>query len=278
MALVQQGSRCATCGIVDFLPIVCTACTNEYCRDHIHQHVCTPAPAQPATPDRDAPVTHLARCALESCDNPSLDSMSSQSSVLCDACKLAFCAYHREPASHNCVPLPQEPVPQRNAEAHALLRRYFLDIPQRSSASSQSSSRISRPPADPARSARYEALEMMKLRHRAKPADTREPNLAQHNRVHVRVNQLGRPAADNKLLWFKKSISAGRAIDLCAALYNIPRDHNSPQLALFAVQPSDRSALVRLENERALEDQVTDGLNLILAPADTAAASTTTAE
>ncbi|KAH7103786.1 hypothetical protein BKA62DRAFT_742232 [Auriculariales sp. MPI-PUGE-AT-0066] len=286
----QVGVKCAVCSLVDFLPILCAACGQELCKDHIHNHQCLTA-TQPAPHE---PSQKLARCALESCDKPSLDSLSTATSVLCDGCKLAFCAYHREPSSHNCVPIQQEREEPKNAEARALLERYFRDIPKQSGSSAQSTvARTPKPPTDPTKLARYEALELMKLRHRAKPADPKDLNVPQPDRVHVRVNQIGRPAADNKLLWFKKvciptpergdlvahystqSISTGRAVDLCAALFNLNR---SAPLALFAVTSSaDSQTLDRLPNDKALADLVFDGTNLILASPDTNISTATTA-
>ena len=133
-------------------------------------------------------------------------------SVLCERPSLALAttvsthflqSSHREGDSHHCNPPKQEPTEPKNAEAHALLDRYFRDIPQKPAASS-ATPRTPKLPTDPVKLARYEALELMKLRHRAKPADPKETNVAQPDRVHVRVNQVGRPAADAKLLWFKK--------------------------------------------------------------------------
>ncbi|EJD53422.1 hypothetical protein AURDEDRAFT_180921 [Auricularia subglabra TFB-10046 SS5] len=281
MSLVDVGSRCSSCGTVDFLPIRCAICTREYCGNDIHGHPCSPPHPEPQ-PAPPAPVQsqRLERCAFQPCDRLSLDSMSVHAQVLCPACARAFCAYHREPASHQCVPLPHEPEEPRNAEARAILRKHFPDLPQQSS---PAPSRTQKPITDPAKLRRLEALEVMKLRHRAKPADPRDTNVPQQNRIHVRVNLRNRPPGDNKLLWFKKarsaptlishpltpspqSVSTGRAVDLCATLFNINR---TGELALYEIRPTTPSALVRLPNERALEDSVSDGTNLILAaPAD----------
>jgi len=85
----EIGARCTACGLVDFLPITCTACGNVLCKEHIHNHQCAAPVPTPVPMD---PSQKLSRCALEGCEKPSLDSLSSATSVLCDGCKLAFCA------------------------------------------------------------------------------------------------------------------------------------------------------------------------------------------
>lgn len=42
MSLLNVGTRCHTCALVDFLPLTCPSCAHVFCRDHAQRHECVP--------------------------------------------------------------------------------------------------------------------------------------------------------------------------------------------------------------------------------------------
>ncbi|XP_006889790.1 PREDICTED: AN1-type zinc finger protein 2A [Elephantulus edwardii] len=134
MEFPDLGKHCAkgTCRQLDFLPITCAACKQDFCKDHysfaahscpfafkkdIHVPVCplcnSPIPVKKGElPDvvvskhmdqncRSIPglgrkkiFTH--RCSKEGCRQKEL------LSLVCDKCRGSFCIRHRHPQDHDC--------------------------------------------------------------------------------------------------------------------------------------------------------------------------------
>lgn len=102
MDLPPIGTHCSlpSCRVLDLLPIRCR-CDKQFCKDHIFpdDHQC---PVDLSQAPRDASPTalpKLQRCALVSCNKPSLNAYAGDSareeggaSALCPRCTLAYCA------------------------------------------------------------------------------------------------------------------------------------------------------------------------------------------
>lgn len=228
------GAHCAlsSCNVNDFLPIKCK-CERLYCRDHIfpEAHEC-PVAAASASPSNPLSSTKLERCAFETCKKPSLEAFLSastredaagRSAALCEGCKKAFCAEyvtpllsstyriltiiyrHREPQSHACVPLPgenQKPE-EKNAKARALLNKHFPTSTP-TAASAGSSKTASEKIANPKKLAQIKQVQLMKMRHKAKPGDPRDKptSVSVDQRLHLQVSK--ESSTDVTPFWFRK--------------------------------------------------------------------------
>ncbi len=107
---------------------------------------------------------------------------------------------HRHPKSHVCSPplVQEEP---KNKAALKLLEKHF---PSTNAAPLSSRRTMAKIPTDPAKLAKYHKVEMMKLRHHAKPGDPSKSNgdVPVGDRLHVKVSV--DTSTDEKALWFIK--------------------------------------------------------------------------
>ncbi|KAI0340156.1 hypothetical protein BDW22DRAFT_1450620 [Trametopsis cervina] len=274
MSLPQIGAHCAlqTCNINDFLPIRCR-CDSLFCKDHIspEAHSCALLQTEVATTPT-ASEHKLQKCAAQKCNRPSLEAFVADSSdtkgrtpAVCERCKQAFCASHRTPAAHLCTgPDPAQPPP-RNAAAKAILAQIF---PAKSSADTAGSISSSipakrKPPAaassNPKKAAQLRQVELMKMRHRAQPADPKDQNknVPIGERLHVKVS--GEDQDNEKVFWFQKTMGTGKAVDILASHFGL----SSNTVPLYLCKPeSDSSAA--LQNDKLLVDQIEDGCQLTL--------------
>ncbi|KAI0811105.1 hypothetical protein BC629DRAFT_1672292 [Irpex lacteus] len=278
MDLPAIGAHCAldTCNVNDFLPIRCR-CDRLFCKDHIspETHTC-PTLQNEDKSTGSAPQWKLQRCAVEKCNEPSLDAYVVDDSdtkdrppTTCERCKRSFCAKHRTPASHSCTaPLPDQPLP-RNEAAKAILAQIF---PAKASASSTATGSSSTVPAkrkiptlsNPKKAAQIRQVELMKMRHRAQPADPRDKNrnVPIGERLHVKVSAEGKD--EEKLFWFQKTMTTGKALDILASHVGMSSDKAQPLYLCRNMTASEQDDSLALENDKLLADQIEDGTSLIL--------------
>ncbi|KAH9923988.1 uncharacterized protein BXZ73DRAFT_50669 [Epithele typhae] len=267
--LPAVGAHCAlaACNLNDFLPIRCQ-CAALFCAAHIapDAHAC---PLLAATPRGDQSESFkLERCAAAACTKPSLESFVARSAAvegrvpaLCPGCGRAFCAEHREPAAHACAPPPPDPAappaPVKNAAAKALLAAHFGTPASRDRAGSK--------PAAAGSARAQEAkrkVAAMKMRQQAKAGDPKDAaaSVAVDQRLHVRVAQAGQPATE-RVFWFRKGLVAGRALDMLATHFRMTISDSQPLRLLLTDNGADGAAL---QNDRPLEEQISDGSTLVL--------------
>ncbi|KAH9857729.1 hypothetical protein C2E23DRAFT_770677 [Lenzites betulinus] len=268
--LVHIGAHCAlsSCNLNDFLPIRCR-CDRLYCRDHIQPdaHAC-PVLAEQAQPGEPTSFSKLQRCAAQSCTKPSLEAYvavaedtAGRSPALCPGCSQAFCAEHREPKAHLCRPAEAAAsIPQKNATAKALLAKHFGSS---SGATSGSAARPSLPTSNPKKLEQQRKLAVIKMRHKAKPADPKDAAAAvpMDERLHVKVRRAEEDPALERILWFRKSIWTGRAVDMLGSQFKMNISDSQPLKLLYV---HDEGTSVELRTDVALADQIHDGASLCL--------------
>ncbi|OCH95233.1 hypothetical protein OBBRIDRAFT_788419 [Obba rivulosa] len=261
------GAHCSvsSCNVNDFLPIRCR-CDQLFCKDHIspEAHTC---PVDSATRETLEPSEKLQRCALAGCTKPSLEAFisdvdtSGRTPAICSQCQLAFCAFHRDPSSHSCsshnTPATDE---RRNEAAHVLLAKHFPSR-QSTTAITTSTSRPTAVSANPKKAAQKRQVELMKMRHHAQPADPKDKGAAVpiNERLHLNVTVEGSNPAE-RLFWFRKTVGAGRVIDLLAKQLGLS---TSSPLHLLKPGPTDTEN-VRIATDQPLATQVDDGAQVIL--------------
>ncbi|KAI0637330.1 hypothetical protein C8Q77DRAFT_1097060 [Trametes polyzona] len=267
--LVHVGAHCAlaSCNVNDFLPIRCK-CDQLFCRDHIapDAHSCSLLAQHNQASDGPS-SSKLQRCAAQSCTKPSLESYiadaqdtTSRSPALCPGCKQAFCAEHREPQSHSCAPPePTESAPQKNAAAKALLAKHFTAP----NTSTGGASRPARSSPNPKKLAQQRQVAVMKMRHKAKPVDPKDAAaaVAMNERLHVKVRRAEEDPSLERILWFRKSVWTGRALDMLASQFQMSISDSQPLKMLYINDDGDS---VALRNDEPLADQVHDGASLVL--------------
>ncbi|KAH9977268.1 hypothetical protein BGW80DRAFT_1167154 [Lactifluus volemus] len=230
MDLAHIGAHCslASCHELDLLPIRCR-CDKQFCKNHIFPdaHQCPVDPSQ-ALRDASPTLQKLQRCAFVSCNKPSLDAFVGDSageggrtSSLCTRCKLGYCASHRDASQHACPVAEPVPAP-KNEVAHALLAKHFPSLATGSS-SKPVNGAPRKVPTDPKKLAQFLKVELMKMRHRAVPADPKDKpgSIGIDQRLHVKVHCKGDREPVEKIFWFRKTVGTGRAIDILAHQFNI---------------------------------------------------------
>lgn len=264
MSLPDIGARCSlpSCSVHDFLPIRCK-CDNLFCRDHINPdlHACT-ANQPVAAPDGASSTLKRQRCAAEGCPKLSLESAISadnatdpptgRTPAICPECSRSFCAYHRTPTSHSC-PTRSTESGKKNAAAHELLAKHF---------SSSKSSPV-RAPQGPSskKAAGSKQVELMRMRHHAEPGDPKDAKsqVPLSERIHVKVGVERDGAITWNMFWFRKTIGAGKALDLLATRLRL----TGPSLELVKVDPEAADGIA-IRPSTLLSSQLADGDRLIL--------------
>lgn len=106
MSLLAPGTRCSTCTLIDFLPLLCPSCDLPFCSDHIHTH--QPCVSLVSTSSRDVAVGKLDRgkksCEKEGCERETIESVAGVSGrdeeeriareVRCEGCGGSFCTLY----------------------------------------------------------------------------------------------------------------------------------------------------------------------------------------
>ncbi|KAJ7470501.1 hypothetical protein FB451DRAFT_339166 [Mycena latifolia] len=266
MSMLEIGSKCsyAHCKEIDFLPIFCK-CQLYFCRAHssADAHSCIAYTNTPNTPSESLPLAgfSLQRCAVDKCTKPSLEAFSASDTegrtpATCPRCQASFCAEHRHPKSHSCQVTPS--VEPKNEAARALLAKNF---PSTSKAKTAAAQRAPKIPTDPAKLAQYQKIELMKMRHRAVPVDSKDKlsPLHQDDRLHFKV------ACDDKtekIFWARKTLGTGRVLDLLAAQLGLSSDP-SP-LELLKVSGPNLEDRIKCRNDQLLSSEVDEGSVLVV--------------
>lgn len=264
------GLRCdlTSCHEIDFLPIKCH-CNKVFCRSHISpdKHTCV---SLDGPFEGCAPVVKRQRCALGDCERPSLESVISQevnvqtnltSSMACPKCLLSFCISHRHPDLHLCTRLQKQESDEKDVQH--ILARHFSNPPSHTPLAIRHSVK---PPTDPKKLAQIQKVALMKMRHSATAGDPRDKlsTLPANERLHikVRLDVTGMPVQE-RVLWFRKSVITGRALDLISANLGVPSSYQAP-LCLIEKSASDPSSCSPLQNDLLLSDQVEDACTVML--------------
>ncbi|EMD34513.1 hypothetical protein CERSUDRAFT_159056 [Gelatoporia subvermispora B] len=262
------GAHCSvtSCNVNDFLPMRCR-CDQLFCKDHIspESHSC---PVDPAAKESSEPAEKLQRCALDKCSKPSLEAFVSDNTntsgripAVCHQCRLSYCAIHRDPSSHSCSGETAQPANERrNEAAHALLVKHFLSK-QDATTTTVVNPRPIAASSNPKKAAQIRQVELMKMRHHAQPADPKDKSAGVpiSERLHLKVTVDGSNSIE-RLFWLRKTIGAGRAIDLLAKQLGVS---TSSPLHLLKVGLEDGEN-VRIATDQLLATQVEDGAPVIL--------------
>ncbi|KZT57022.1 hypothetical protein CALCODRAFT_295452 [Calocera cornea HHB12733] len=268
------GTLCSypSCHLHDFLPIPCPGCHQLFCRDHAlpHEHGC----ASLATLSTANASQYVAarRCDLSGCSQKAMlgniHAEGEDAVVKCQACKGAFCVTHRVPSSHACSSTTATAAPTAPSRAQQLLARNF---PSSSAPTAPKTTAARRLPTDPAKLKQYLAVQVMKMRHSAKPADDKDAKmtLAVGDKLHVRVRVVGENPKD-EILWFRKTTPAGRALDMLASRFKLPHEPGSSDptrtlsLAVPGTDAEAQETSTTLDLNKPLDGQVPDGGELWL--------------
>ncbi|KAF7304759.1 Glucose-6-phosphate isomerase [Mycena kentingensis (nom. inval.)] len=252
--MLEIGAKCSNspCSEIDYLPILCPSCDSYFCRFHasIDAHSCPTPPSHVPREPTASPATPLQRCAASGCSKPALEAFISpdandkaRTPARC-YCGQSFCAEHRHPKSHSCTtPNPASVPAPKNDAARALLAKNF---PSTASGSPKSKPTASKLPADPAKA-------LMIMRHRAVALDPKDKTCAQSERFIFQAN--------GKVYWVRKTIGAGRAIDLLATQLSM----SSSTQSLILRKPDDSVCV----NDQTLSSQIPEGGTLTLCPTET---------
>ncbi|KAI0747720.1 hypothetical protein C8Q80DRAFT_1168216 [Daedaleopsis nitida] len=265
------GTQCSlpSCNLNDFLPIRCR-CQNLYCADHIAPDVHDCSLLEQTAQSPATPALKLQRCAVQSCNKPSLESFianpsdtSNRSPAVCSGCQQAFCAQHREPLAHSCAPPPLDtssPVPEKNAAAKALLVKHF-GTTTAPTAARPSSTSATKP--NPKKEAQQRQVAVMKMRHKAQPGDPKDTpaSVPVDQRLHLRVSQAA-VSTSERIFWFRKTIVTGRALDMLATHFKMTVSDTQPVKLVYA---DGETAGTALRTDQPLGDQAQDGSSLALA-------------
>ncbi|XP_065913355.1 AN1-type zinc finger protein 1-like isoform X2 [Dysidea avara] len=100
---MEFGKHCAlgSCQQLDFLPFVCEACSQVFCKEHCkpEQHQCDcleSTSQQPSIGQTSGESKPLFPCELSGCDRSELVAIN------CVCCHKNFCIIHRHPDDHDC--------------------------------------------------------------------------------------------------------------------------------------------------------------------------------
>lgn len=265
------GLRCnlTSCHEVDFLPIKCH-CNKVFCRYHISpdKHTCA---SLDVLSEGHAPIVKRQRCALGDCEKPSLDNTISQevnvetkptSSTTCPKCLLSFCIHHRHPDLHSCTGLQKQESDEKK-DAQDILARHFSNPLSHTPLVVR---RTVRPPTDPKKLAQIQKVTLMRMRHSATAGDPRDKSstVPVTERLHIiaQLEVTGMPVQE-RVLWFRKSVVTGRALDLISANLGVPSSYQTP-LCLMEKSASDPSSCSPLQNDLLLSEQVNDTCTVML--------------
>lgn len=141
-----------------------------------------------------------------------------QAGILCNVSSTRTCVQpslippyrHREPASHACAaPDPSQSSVPRNEAGRALLAKMALNASAVSDSSSGENQTIptKRKPqtsTNPKKVAQLRQVELMKMRHRAQPGDSKDQNkhVPIDQKLHVKVRMENKD--EERIFWFRK--------------------------------------------------------------------------
>ncbi|GAA5859968.1 hypothetical protein JCM8547_003038 [Rhodosporidiobolus lusitaniae] len=258
------GTSCAlpSCSIVDFLPLRCPSCSLLFCRTHgasPSAHLCSSASVASLTLD-EAERTAGERA------GPELREL------------LPDPKRHKREEKE----MIEEEKEKKEKQREALEKLKASLEAQKKKGGTASSSSSSAPSSAGGTGTTTQkkvspALALMKLKQRAKPADPkhvkREGDVPMLERVYLTVQlQEGEKLSEEKgvqEVWVAKTITAGKALDLFAALFKLNNQNNTTsdpsKLLSLALPPSSPSnSPSRLILSDPLSSQVQNGGTILL--------------
>ncbi|PPQ89054.1 hypothetical protein CVT25_006426 [Psilocybe cyanescens] len=255
-SILHIGAQCSlpSCNLCDFLPIACSHCHQTFCSDHISldSHKCPILETRTITTDESTTESdQIRRCDLDGCRKPSL-LFSGGKGETCSACHKAFCALHRHQDVHKCPSLVVGTKAPTKKASSSIASRVKLP-PLRN-----------KPPTDPVKLAQWQKMEVMKMQHRASPADPKDKNTSPppDQRLHVKVAV----EETEKVFWFRKTVVTGCALDLLVSRLGLTFPGN-PALILSKIPADDKEDPVVLQNDQLLVNEIEDGSLVIVSPA-----------
>lgn len=166
MSLLQVGSSCHACGIIDFLPFTCPSCQQTFCTSHIHQHACASTSTSSTLNQipRNTSTVKKTLCPVKECERPTIEAIAGigdggegiAKDVRCHGCGQAFCVVygfsqlssssvfadilrfsHRAQDKHSCVSPAdynsrQEAAEARKVAARAIISKNFPNMANKS--------------------------------------------------------------------------------------------------------------------------------------------------
>ncbi|KAG9124246.1 hypothetical protein FRC07_012272 [Ceratobasidium sp. 392] len=232
------------------------ACQSLFCKSHAQRdaHGCE-APVSVREPASNATRVE---CQVNECGNAAVLKPAVGDAPApgwsCDVCHGVYCI--------SCVPVSRPPVVDKKAEAQAVLSKLFPDA----KSGVASASRARPAPTDSAKRAKLRAIELMKMKHKAVSAD---PSLAKGSgiqagdKIHLRV--IYSALKSEKVLWYRKDIVTGKAVDLAARALSVPREDGR---GMRFVRGHETDNALDLKNDLTLGGQVEDGDEVLLVKED----------
>ncbi|POY72687.1 hypothetical protein BMF94_4516 [Rhodotorula taiwanensis] len=214
-ATVVAEVHCAlpTCRTLDFLPLTCPHCSRSFCREHASPtaHAC---PSDPA----------LARVSSEELARAGHESRIEVRDLLPD------------PKRHKSLHVNQDDPARQAVKAKqvAALDKLRASFSKGKTANATTASGTTASGSSAAPKPPNPALELMRLKQKAVPADpkhTKRPgDVSMPDRLYFTlafVDSDGSRRADVKSVWIAKTISAGKALDLFADLFKVDNVNNT---------------------------------------------------
>lgn len=250
MELPDVGTHCSfhECQRLDFLPIECPLCKQQFCKEHVKntEHGCVISKNNTLTKEQ---VDELANpvsysCSIEACKNREL------TPIKCDECKKQFCLKHRLPVDHECAAIikkeanPLDSLTTREKVAKITGKSLSVDKKQDNGRVGKRSKKTANKVVE------------MKLKMKAKG----ETSVPVDERVYFNVNviQDGSGALKEYPLFFSREHTIGRIIDQTAnycGLKNQNHISTAPKLRLYVAEgeflPTERKLTDLLSDESA---------------------------
>ncbi|KAF8448080.1 hypothetical protein L210DRAFT_3389656 [Boletus edulis BED1] len=216
MDLNSFGKHCAlqSCNVLDFLPIQCS-CFQWFCKLHFTPDLHDCPSVQQHSPESSS-TSPRSKCAAVGCHKSSLaigvaaaDLTGDGESVPsgCSGCQLSFCVDHRHMQSHSCAGLAIGKDDVKHEAARAILAQKFLATGTPASHTPVVTRRSTTLSSDLKVLAQLQKVNLMKLRHKAVPADPKDRGsvVPVDQRIHVivRLEILGQSKKEI-VLWFRK--------------------------------------------------------------------------
>jgi len=283
---VGQHCSVASCNVNDLLPIQCLRCKSHFCREHfgIDHHDCT---SGTSTANDGSSGEHVSAwvkrstCGFSDCNKPTLASAfdvsgpksdSALNDALCPQCSEAFCVTHRYPDAHACKGTTNSTSDvlfkaSQVEVAKALLAKNFPETSKALGSTStapaaptSASITKSKQPKDPAKLAKFKAVELIKMRHKASSGDPKDKNIsvALDRRVHLYVSNEAGGEGQPVLLWFRKDLICGRILDLLDVRFGLTQTRT----VLVVTGEDDSEGDAQLD--KSIGEQASDGRKLII--------------
>ncbi|KIJ47279.1 hypothetical protein M422DRAFT_249127 [Sphaerobolus stellatus SS14] len=158
-------------------------------------------------------------------------------------------------------------------DARRLLEKNFPSTSSKPPSSAIPKLKPKKLPTDPKKLARLRAVELIKMRHHAIPADPRDKNVSMvpSERVDLKIQvkiqngsgSSGATDGQEKSFWLRRTVGIRRALDMIADQFAIKISDSNP--AHFEkLVPGSEDDLIRLRNGKLLAKSVEDGETIYL--------------